>query len=243
MRAGQLQSLFCGPFLSCLESPALSLILHRHHSWAFFVFWSKFPRIQHFGELIYPGKPLWTCVDTLGIYEHWLSPTCGFYNHVTLGAYIGQIAVSFSAGWVWIPAPPLSGWVTLSSLFHHFTLNSLICKMEKNDSTFYIGLFWRHKAFTLWCKISSSWISVLLLINWFTPIWYQYQPPIVQESKGFLLLHWHQTWECDPCHLWTPSCAEVSAFSTGENGSLPSRVLSSHPPPARPCPAPQTLDR
>ena len=72
MRAGQLQSLFRGPLLSCLESPALPFILHRHH-WAFGgggVVWSKFPRIQHFGELIYPGEPLWTCVDTLGIYEH-----------------------------------------------------------------------------------------------------------------------------------------------------------------------------
>ena len=36
----------------------------------FFFFWSKFPRIQHFGELSYPGEPLWTCVDTLGVYEH-----------------------------------------------------------------------------------------------------------------------------------------------------------------------------
>ena len=62
------------PFLLRKPSPSL----HTSQASLGFFFggggvWSKFPRIQHFGELIYPGEPLWTCVDTLGIYEHWLS--------------------------------------------------------------------------------------------------------------------------------------------------------------------------
>lgn len=67
-------------------------------------------------------------------------------------------------------------------------------------------------------------LLLFTIINWFSLIWYRHQLPTVEQSNSFLLLHHSaQIQKCDPCHLWSPSCAEGPAFSTGEARSPPSR--------------------